>query len=140
MTTVLDELLPDWRSLSPEAKLRLARTLEGRLTPDWYDTRAPPEQMPPEWEWVTWLLMAGRGSGKTRTGAEWAWRQARAHGPNSRGALVGPTAGDTRDVLVQGESGILAVARDIRQLMPVSGSYLGAADAFAGMEVEVRVS
>jgi hypothetical protein len=34
----------------------------------------------------------------------------------------------------------VAVARDIRQLMPVSGSYVGAADAFAGMEVEVRVS
>ena len=60
-------------------------------------------------EWDTWLLLAGRGFGKTRTGAEWVWRMARQN-PGSRGALIGPTAADTRDVLVQGESGIIACA------------------------------
>jgi len=59
--------------------------------------------------WDTWLLLAGRGFGKTRTGAEWVWRMAKAM-PGSRGALIGPTAADTRDVLVQGESGIIACA------------------------------
>lgn len=64
------------------------------------------EQRPPtDSNWDTWLLLAGRGFGKTRTGAEWAWRMAK---ENPRGALVGPTAGDARDILVEGESGILA--------------------------------
>lgn len=58
-------------------------------------------------EWDTWLLLAGRGFGKTRTGAEWSWRQAKKY---ERGALVGPTAGDARDILVEGESGIMACA------------------------------
>lgn len=68
-------------------------------------------QRPPaaDVDWDTWLLLAGRGFGKSRTGAEWAWRKADAM-PGSRGALVGPTAADTRDILVEGESGILASA------------------------------
>lgn len=57
--------------------------------------------------WDKWLLLAGRGFGKTRTGAEWTIQQAREH---ARGALVGPTAADTRDILVEGESGIMACA------------------------------
>lgn len=69
---------------------------------------ARPNQRPPtDEDWDTWLLLAGRGFGKTRTGAEWAIRQARVHG---RGALIGPTAGDARDILVEGESGIMACA------------------------------
>lgn len=46
--------------------------------------------------------------GKTRTGAEWVIKQARMQGKNARGALVGATAADVRDVIIQGESGILA--------------------------------
>jgi len=57
------------------------------------------------------LILAGRGFGKTRTNVEWAIEQARLH-PGSRGAFVGATASDTRDILVLGESGILNVARD----------------------------
>lgn len=71
---------------------------------------ARPNQRPPGpdvAEWDTWLILAGRGFGKTRTGAEWSVRQARVR---ERGALVGPTAADTRDILVEGESGILACA------------------------------
>lgn len=68
---------------------------------------ARPSQRPPGGDWDTWLLLAGRGFGKSRTGAEWAWRQAK---HLERGALVGPTAADTRDILVEGESGILASA------------------------------
>jgi phage terminase large subunit-like protein len=64
-------------------------------------------QRPPDGDWDTWLLLAGRGFGKSRTGAEWSWRQAKEY---ERGALVGPTAADTRDILVEGESGILASA------------------------------
>lgn len=71
---------------------------------------ARPPQRPPSLsddDWDTWLLLAGRGFGKTRCGAEWSWRMARDY---ERGALIGPTAADTRDVLVEGESGILACA------------------------------
>ena len=64
-------------------------------------------QRPPEGEWDVWMALAGRGWGKTRVGAEWAISQARRY---DRGALIGPTAADTRDVLVEGESGILACA------------------------------
>ena len=67
------------------------------------------EQRPPaDDDWDTWLLLAGRGFGKSRTGAEWVIRQAR---DLPRGALVGPTAADVRDIMVEGESGILACAR-----------------------------
>jgi predicted phage terminase large subunit-like protein len=71
---------------------------------------ARPNQLPPpgDW-WQIWLLLAGRGFGKTRTLAEWVCEQV-ASGQASWIALVAATAADARDVLVEGESGILAVA------------------------------
>jgi predicted phage terminase large subunit-like protein len=68
-----------------------------------------PNQQPPAGAWRTWLLLAGRGFGKTRTGAEWVRAQVQAG--RSRIALVAPTAADARDVVVEGESGLLAVCR-----------------------------
>jgi phage terminase large subunit-like protein len=70
---------------------------------------ARPSQLPPAGDWRTWLLLAGRGFGKTRSGAEWVteWAEAR---QASRFALVAPTAADARDVMVEGESGILAIS------------------------------
>jgi predicted phage terminase large subunit-like protein len=67
---------------------------------------ARPNQLPPAGDWRVWLVLAGRGFGKTRTGAEWVRAQVRAG--KRRIALVGPTASDSRDVMVEGESGILA--------------------------------
>lgn len=72
---------------------------------DW-QRNARPDQVAPDWPWSVWLLLAGRGSGKTRSGAEWV-RQKVAQG-KKRIALVAATASDVRDVLVEGESGILA--------------------------------
>src|SRR5437016_589816 len=71
---------------------------------------ARPNQLPPcgDW-WQIWLLLAGRGFGKTRTLAEWVCEQA-ALGQASRIAIVAATAADVRDVMVEGASGILAVA------------------------------
>src|ERR1700760_3884506 len=71
---------------------------------------ARPNQLPPpgDW-WQIWLLLAGRGFGKTRTLAEWACERA-ASEQAGRIAIVAATAADARDVLVEGESGILAVA------------------------------
>jgi len=73
---------------------------------DWKEW-ARPNQIAPEWSWDLWFLCAGRGFGKTRTGAEWVISQAEALGKGGRIALVGRTAADVRDVMVEGESGIL---------------------------------
>jgi phage terminase large subunit-like protein len=69
------------------------------------------EQLPPSGDdWITWLLLAGRGFGKTRTGAETVRALVEDHGAGGlRIALIGPTAADVRSVMVEGESGLLAV-------------------------------
>jgi len=72
-----------------------------------WDLWARPEQQMPADAWRNWLILAGRGFGKTRTGAE-AVRAIASADPEARIALVGPTAADVRDVMIEGESGILA--------------------------------
>ncbi len=69
---------------------------------------------PPGDGWRTWLMMAGRGFGKTRAGAEWIFRLANAR-PGVRIALVGATIADARSVMVEGVSGLLAVAASHRR-------------------------
>jgi phage terminase large subunit-like protein len=64
------------------------------------------EQLPPLDDWTYWLILAGRGFGKTRCGAEWVRSQART---NRFVNLIGATADDARDIMIEGESGILAV-------------------------------
>ncbi|ALE17999.1 terminase protein [Altererythrobacter epoxidivorans] len=68
---------------------------------------ARPEQLPPAGNWRYWLVMAGRGFGKTRTGAEWV-RTIAEHDPAARIALVSGSLAEARAVMVEGESGILA--------------------------------
>jgi len=63
-------------------------------------------------EWRNWLLMAGRGFGKTRAGAEWVHSQAMSR-PGLRIALVGASIGDARSIMVEGVSGLMRVA-DLR--------------------------
>ena len=70
---------------------------------------ARPSQLPPPGDWRVWLLLAGRGFGKTRSGAEWV-RGLAESGAARRIALVAPTARDARLVMVEGESGLLAIA------------------------------
>ena len=74
---------------------------------DW-EFMARSEQLAPNGDWANWLYLAGRGAGKTRTGGEWVREQVR--NGFMRGGLIAPTAGDVRDVMVEGESGILAVS------------------------------
>ena len=69
---------------------------------------ARPNQLAPEGDWQYWLLLAGRGYGKTKTGAEWI-RERVESGKARRIALVAPTAADARDTMVEGDSGILSV-------------------------------
>lgn len=71
---------------------------------------ARPNQLAPAGDWRTWLVLAGRGFGKTRVGVEWVREEVEA-GRRGRLALIAPTAADARDVLVEGESGVMATAR-----------------------------
>ena len=81
------------------------------LLADWGFWARPP-QLAPAGDWAIWLILAGRGFGKTRAGAEWVLDRVGGHndpGPH-RVALVARTAADARDVMVQGESGLVACA------------------------------
>ena len=64
---------------------------------------------PPDQGWRNWLMMAGRGFGKTRAGAEWIEGLARSR-PGVRMALIGATIDEARRVMVEGVSGVLSVA------------------------------
>ena len=86
-----------------------------------FDAFAHKHQVAPPGDWTTWLLIGGRGAGKTRAGAEWIKRAA--HAPREEGegerriALIGETEHETREVMIEGVSGILAVhAPDKRPL------------------------
>jgi len=70
---------------------------------------ARPEQRPPPGAWRFWLVMAGRGFGKTRTGSEWIHERVRS-GAARYIALAARDAGDARDVMVLGPAGILATS------------------------------
>jgi phage terminase large subunit-like protein len=95
-------------ALMQEAQRKQAQGVDGSL----WRRVARPKQLPPGGDWLVWLLLAGRGFGKTRAIVEWAHEQALAF-PGSRGALVGSTAGDVRDILVEGESGLVTMHPDI---------------------------
>lgn len=68
-----------------------------------------PEQFAPLGDWSIWLILSGRGWGKSRTGAEWVREQVES-GRCKRLALVARTAADARDVMVEGDSGILKIS------------------------------
>lgn len=88
--------------LTNEQKAGLARRAA------WLYLHARPEQVPPQGAWEIWFLLGGRGSGKTRTGAEtiaaWALNI-----PDSYWALVAPTLKGSREVMIEGESGLLSI-------------------------------
>jgi len=99
----------------------------------WRKQQARKEQLPPESDWHTWLYLAGRGAGKTRTAAEWlAWEAIKT--PATRWAIVAPTYGDARDTCVEGDSGILGVLhrygavlnwnRSLGELLLTNGSII----------------
>jgi len=76
-----------------------------------FENWAHKNQLPPDGEgWTTWLMMAGRGFGKTRAGAEWIYRLGK-NRPGSRIALAGATIAEARAIMVEGVSGLLSVAR-----------------------------
>ncbi len=85
----------------------LPNHLAGHLVNNW-DLFARSDQKPPHSDWLIWLLMGGRGSGKTRAGAEWVREQVQNFGKR-RVALVAPSYTDAREVMIDGESGLLSV-------------------------------
>lgn len=116
-------------SLSPQelvaALAALKETLSGAeldaLLVD-YEFWARPNQLPPAWEWSTWLVLAGRGFGKTWVGSHATSAAVIGRTPLSGGArhnvaIVAETAADARDVMVEGPAGILAqTPKDYRPL------------------------
>jgi phage terminase large subunit-like protein len=86
------------QTLSDDEAIKLQYTWEA-----W----ARDNQLAPAGDWTTWVILAGRGFGKTRSGAQWVIDEAQ-DDSKARVALVGRTAADVRDVMVEGESGILA--------------------------------
>jgi phage terminase large subunit-like protein len=100
-------------ALLPEAeRLAVLEDLDMEsLVWDW-SAWARPEQRPPGGDdWSIWLYLAGRGAGKTRSAAEWVREKARYTNQGQlRFALVARTAADVRDVIVEGESGIINVS------------------------------
>lgn len=123
----------------PHVQERVIRSMPEATLRDWaaaFAAWAHRGQVAPEGDWRTWVIMGGRGFGKTRAGAEWVLEQVRGAGrgvassptgphpsgavrlppsPGGRGlrvALVGATIDDARAVMVEGPSGLLALARD----------------------------
>ncbi|MGB3739490.1 MAG: terminase family protein [Pontixanthobacter sp.] len=107
----LDTYLPD---MIAEDRAYLAASIDddaAKITAERFDDlfRFTPHagQIPPDGDWQIWLLMAGRGFGKTRAGAEWV-KDCAAADPFARIALVATSLGEARRIMVEGESGILA--------------------------------
>ncbi|GBH30424.1 hypothetical protein MBESOW_P1678 [Sphingobium xenophagum] len=102
----------EWLDQQEQTQARMLRQLKEagreRMSREW-DWLVRPGQKAPGGDWRIWLMMAGRGFGKTRAGAEWVRGIAEAQ-PGARIALVGATLGEARRVMVEGASGLLAVA------------------------------
>lgn len=113
-----DAALIAWLSeLAPGSRKPLLEKLEPQERRElryFWELWARPEQLPPPGEWSVWLICAGRGFGKTRAGAEWVRQVARAN-PDARIALIGASLGEARSIMVEGESGLLAVSPPYRR-------------------------
>jgi phage terminase large subunit-like protein len=104
--------------MTPERRIRFVRsmppeTLAEMLKGAWWWTSRP-EQVPPPGEWLIYLILSGRGFGKTRSGSEWIVERAMKHPVDSSGApterlVIGETISDTRTILLGGPSGIIRV-------------------------------
>jgi phage terminase large subunit-like protein len=115
-----------WKSWTPAAQQRALEELRRRVNDawrpfycpragcngkphdDWAWNHARADQHPPsDPDWLVWLMLSGRGAGKTRAGAEYTHRMSAVTG---RIALIGATAPDVRDTMLEGESGLLTIA------------------------------
>jgi phage terminase large subunit-like protein len=99
--------LPKWRRDQKIRELHSRRAIRQAIA-EKYRWKPRQSQQPPPGDWRVWLLLAGRGFGKTRTGAEYVRARVK-EGSAHRIALVAPTALDARNIMVEGESGLLAI-------------------------------
>lgn len=115
-----DRAIPDdaWLGDATEAEIEdYVSALDPQERREWawyWRLWARPEQLPPAGNWRIWLVMAGRGFGKTRCGAEWTSAIAEAE-PSARIALVAANLAEARTVMVEGESGLLNVGAPWRR-------------------------
>ena len=135
MSAAMERALRWWRGLPLADRRAIAATLSeetARAIVERWEEWAHPGQLPPPGGWSVWLMQAGRGFGKTRAGAEWVSAMARTM-PQARIALVGATIADARKVMVEGPSGVIAVARDDEPVVwrPTSGEVRFASGASA---------
>ncbi|WP_369815226.1 terminase large subunit domain-containing protein [Erythrobacter sp. YT30] len=102
----MDWLLDQKDGVRDQLALSLSQSEKAEFSFHW-ENFARDEQLPPPGDWRIWLIVAGRGFGKTRAGAEWVRSMAELH-PNARIALVSSSIAEARAVMVEGESGILS--------------------------------
>lgn len=95
----LNKATPEWRSAIKARTKWLSIANDHQITPSG------------SW-WSVWLLLAGRGAGKTRCAAEWTWWEAWTQ-PNTRWLVSAPTSSDVRDVCFDGDSGLMNVIPNI---------------------------
>lgn len=113
LTVRFRTMIERWRWLRQTHPRQFDKTFRALPQPvqqylrDLWVTKARDEQLPPPGDWRLWLICAGRGFGKTRTGAEWVNTVAR-RDRHARIALVGSSLTEVRAVMVEGESGLLA--------------------------------
>lgn len=108
----------DWLSeASPERIAAFVEGLDEKEITEWpfdWRTWARENQLAPDDDWRVWLVMAGRGFGKTRLGAEWV-RGVAETDPEARIALIGSSLHEARSVMVEGESGLLSIGAPWRR-------------------------
>ncbi len=85
---------------------------------------AMPHQLPPAGDWRTWVVLGGRGAGKTRAGAEWVRAQVSSAAGCRRVGLIAETYEQAREVMVFGESGILAISPEANRPKWIAGRRL----------------
>ena len=109
LTTRLDSVSTDAVRLDAVRAVGQRMSEHGRTGLDYrWPLTARYNQTPPDGLWTAWILMAGRGFGKTRTGAEWVRSQVES-GRAGRIALVARTPAEIRDTMIQGQSGLLSI-------------------------------
>lgn len=121
-----DEVRKEFLSVTPEWQAYYAHRIE------WLKQAHDHQIVPPGDWWNIWLLLAGRGAGKTRTAAEqifdWAWTE-----PGTRWLVSAPTSGDVRQTCFEGDSGLMSVIPEIliqdynkalHEIKLVNGSFI----------------
>ncbi len=119
-------------SADAASRKEFLRSLDGpqlQALPYLFEFWAMEHQLPPDGDWRTWVILGGRGAGKTRAGAEWV--RAMVEGPRPRDGgrarrvgLIGETLEQAREVMVFGESGILACSPPDRRPTWISGRQM----------------